>query len=71
MFLLSGKATAKQYPETYESLPEVMDAALLNVGSWGSYAAATLTGCQGTSSGLVSHGSDREATCRLVLHSLT
>lgn len=48
-----------------------MDAALVNMGRWGSYAAATHTGCQEISSSFVSQDNDREATCRLVLHSLT
>lgn len=62
---------ARLLQSTIQRLTAVMDAALVNMGSWGSYAAATLTGCQGTYSSFDSQENDREATCRLVLHSLT
>lgn len=62
---------ARLLQSTIQRLTAVVDAALINMGSWGSYAAATLTKCQGTSSNFGSQENDREATCRLVLHSLT
>lgn len=54
---------------TYPSLQSW--AALVNTGSWGSYAAATLAGCQAFFPVLSHRTMTKKQLCRLVLHSLT